>query len=299
MAISTCISTIGIDHQEIKEHGTPFFPIACYDDDLRQFPVAWHWHEEPEAVLVVQGCARIALGSRILHIPAGDGIFINSNTLHSAEAENGGECRLHSFVFHPRLVGGSMDSVFWHKYLNPILNHPGCPGIYLGQNVPWQKSALSAISDTWHACEQEYNGYEFAARDSLSQLILLIRRHLVNSDSVPSAKSLRDGIRIKQMLQLIHEQYASPLTIAQIAACASISESECMRCFRGTIGTTPMAYVKKYRLQKAADLIDSTDQKIQDIGEQCGFQEMSYFARAFRAAYGCTPTEYRQRLRHR
>lgn len=128
----------------------------------------------------------------------------------------------------------------------------------------------------------------------LSQLILLLRRHLISLGASVTGKTLRDDARIKQMLQFIHEQFASAITMGQIAACASVSESECLRCFHSTIGTSPMAYVKKYRLQKAADLLRNTDEKIQDIGALCGFQEMSYFAKTFRNVYGCTPSEWRR-----
>jgi len=63
------------------------------------------------------------------------------------------------------------------------------------------------------------------------------------------------------------------------------------------IGATPIQYVKQLRLQRAAELLESTDGKIADIGAACGFQEMSYFARAFREWKGRTPSQYRAERR--
>ena len=80
----------------------------------------------------------------------------------------------------------------------------------------------------------------------------------------------------------------------EIAGSASLSESECLRCFHNTIGTTPIQYLKSYRIKKAAELLSNTERKIVDIGMACGFQDMSYFAKAFRGIYGCTPSEYRR-----
>ncbi|MDE7197873.1 MAG: helix-turn-helix transcriptional regulator [Lachnospiraceae bacterium] len=71
------------------------------------------------------------------------------------------------------------------------------------------------------------------------------------------------------------------------------STSECIRCFRGTINTTPIAYLKSYRLQQAALKLQLGTDKISAIAESCGFQEMSYFAKSFKEIYGCTPSEYR------
>ena len=53
----------------------------------------------------------------------GDGLFINAGVLHADWPLAAGRCRLHSVVFHPRLVGGSPDSVFWQKYLQPLLTY--------------------------------------------------------------------------------------------------------------------------------------------------------------------------------
>ena len=69
--------------------------------------------------------------------------------------------------------------------------------------------------------------------------------------------------------------------------------SECLRCFHNTIGTTPIQYLKSFRIKKAAELLTNTDLKIVDIGIMCGFQDMSYFAKTFRNIYGCTPSKYR------
>ncbi len=96
------------------------------------------------------------------------------------------------------------------------------------------------------------------------------------------------------MLQYIQEHYGGELTLASIAESAAVSESECLRCFRSMTGSTPIQYVKQVRIQKAAELLMSADRKISDIGAECGFQEMSYFAKTFRELKGCTPGEFRK-----
>ena len=96
------------------------------------------------------------------------------------------------------------------------------------------------------------------------------------------------------MLQYIQEHYGGELTLAKIAESASVSENECLRCFRSMIGSTPIQYVKQLRVQKAAELLVSTNRKISDIGAECGFQEMSYFAKTFRELKGCTPGDFRK-----
>ena len=87
------------------------------------------------------------------------------------------------------------------------------------------------------------------------------------------------------------------LTVAQIAASASVSKSECLRCFRASIGATPIQYLRQFRVQKAAELLVGTRLKISDVGAQCGFQEPSYFIKTFRELMGRTPAAYRAQKR--
>ena len=54
-----------------------------------------------------------------------------------------------------------------------------------------------------------------------------------------------------------------------------------------------MQYVRQFRVQRAAELLESTAEKVADVGAACGFQEMSYFARTFRELKGKTPRQYR------
>ncbi len=147
----------------------------------------------------------------------------------------------------------------------------------------------------WQCCASEEDGFEFEMREQLSRFIWLLFENFHSSEKKPSQKVLRDGERTKIMLQYIQEHYGEEISLRQIAESAHICESECLRCFRKMIGRTPIQYVKHLRVQKAAELLFATDWKISEIGMKCGFQEMSYFAKAFRELKGCTPHEFRER----
>ena len=98
------------------------------------------------------------------------------------------------------------------------------------------------------------------------------------------------------MIQYIHDHFSEQLTISQIAKSASISNSECIRCFHHVIGMTPIQYLKEYRLHRACQMLSSTNELISDIALQCGFHDFSYFTKTFRETRGITPGEYRRTL---
>lgn len=293
----------GVDEQgrELAKHGNAAFPIACYYDALATEPVVWHWHEELECAFATEGSCTFLIGAQRCTLQTGEGIFIAPGVVHAVAdplfdptMTKPSDCRLHSMCFHPRLVGGSPESTIWQKYVQPLTDDPTVPYQHLCPDVPWQQQTLDAIENAWQACVTDAPGYELQVRNELSRLIWLLISNRETVKTRPSEKTVRDAERIKRMLNYIHTHYGEDLDTADIAQSTNISVSECLRCFHNTIHTTPIQYLKQYRIQRAARLLATTELKIVDIGLQCGFQEMSYFAKIFRQIMGCTPREYRR-----
>lgn len=297
MTPCACNSLADRHGRELTKHGSTGFPAACYLDDLKKESVPWHWHDELEAFLVVKGSAVLAAGTKKYVLKAGDGCFINAGVLHSVWPEDPIACILHSLVFHPRLIGGSLDSIFWQDYVHPLITNPVLKSVCFRAETSapeWNRTALQAVGDAWKSFVHAQPGYEFRIRSALSELLFLLTAHQPAAGKPPSDKILRDGERIKRMLSYIEEHYPEDLHSSAIAQAAAISESECLRCFRSTIGTTPMQYVKQFRIQAASGLLLSTEFKIADIATRCGFQDTSYFTKTFREMKGMTPQAYRK-----
>lgn len=295
MALSPCETTVALDGRELIQHGTKVFPIAFYNDNIKKMPVPWHWHDELEIGVITSGKVRFKIDTEEYLLSEGEGFFVNSGVLHEVWPCEGEEGELCSMVFHPELIGGSEGSVFWEKYLRPLMENTSFKELMLYPGSDWQQKIINNVLDAWNNGANEPNGYEIEVRNALSKVILLLINNNKNEWIRLSVKELREEARIKKMLQFIQENYQEEITTMQIAASASISESECLRCFKSTIKTTPIQFLKEYRLKKAATLLKTTQQKIVDIGILCGFQDMSYFAKAFRLVYGCTPSEYRDK----
>ena len=293
MATNSCIA---VDEKgyELISHGSSAFPIAFYRDNLGEREVPWHWHDEWEAVLISEGRCTLAAGNRKYTVGPGEGFFLNGGLLHGCWDLNRSGCRFHSLVFHPRLVGGNVDSVFYQTYVLPLLENPALESVLLRPGTPWQREALDAIERAWQLGIQAPAGHEFAVRTEVSRLIFLLWQNMPLPPPAAGGKTARDSQRIKTMLAFIREHCADPIDTRAIAASALISESECLRCFRATIHTTPMQYLKHYRIQRSAQLLAATGEKIADIAVRCGFQDMSYFTKTFRLIKGCTPSEYRR-----
>lgn len=282
-----------IDHQrhEILEDGTTEFPVACYFDDLKQKSIPWHWHEELEVGIVRTGTLTIKTPDGQCKLTKGECFFINSSILHMMQSQNPEGCATDSLVFHANLIGGNIDSIFWRKYIRPITSNSGITMLsFHGEN---QKTTVDLIQSAWLECLHNDYGFESKVRYFLTQLFVIINQEHPEVSTAVKKKIFQHNERIKIMLTYIKKHFSENITVQKIADSASISESECLRCFRNVLDTSPIAYLKKYRLEHAAELLDSTHWKISYIGQQCGFSEMSYFSKSFKEIYQCTPSEYR------
>lgn len=295
MAITLCGTKTNRQGMELAQHGTGLFPIACYYEDLSREPVPWHWHYELEVGVILRGRAVVCAGTERFALGPGEGFFINSEVLHALWSQDASPCLLRSAVFHPRLIGGSVDSVFWQNYVGPLIADGARQSVRFDGTAPWHRQAAEAVADAWQSCAGEAPGHDLQVREALSRLAFLLSRHRPARADRPPEKVLRNEARVKRMLRFIEDNYDSPLTTAAIAGSAMVSESECLRCFRSTIGAAPIQYLKQFRIQKAAELLLSSGESVGEIGAKCGFPDASYFAKTFRELKGCTPSDYRKR----
>ena len=111
--------------------------------------------------------------------------------------------------------------------------------------------------------------------------------------SIYTDRFQKDEIRTKKCLIFIENNYASPITIEDIAKSAGISISSCLRLFKVVLGTTPIQYLLKYRLQRICESLENDPETtISNVVFSNGFSDATYFNRCFKKEYGMTPTEY-------
>lgn len=289
--------SIGPDLHELTKHGTPVFPCAGYDEDPGKYlagNIPWHWHEELEIVLVTEGETCVLCGETEYRISAGDAIFINSNVLHKLKrAVPGVPSRINSLVFQPELVSSFPQSIVQQRYIQPLMHSTALSEVLLSHDVPWQQEAIASFQNAFGAFVGDEYGFEILVQVELMRMLRTIllnqKDRLAENDLVQN----KDSVRIKQMLGFIHARYAEPLTVSQIAGASAISESECYRCFRKVLDTSPIDYLLQYRIRAAAGLLASTDRSVSDICFATGFNSPSYFAKVFRQELQCSPRKYR------
>ena len=288
-----CYLNIDRKGREMVNHGSPSFPCACYHTSSHQVDVAWHWHEEFELIYLNSGTVRCSAGDRRFLLHGGEAAFINAGVPHTLFQRLGEPYDEHDIVFHARLVYGEVGSVFYDKYLLPLLRCTALPGFKLSPEIPWQKEAISHLRLAVSCLLEKRDLYELSVRSALSAFLGLLWKENQNVIGPAALKPPASRERVQKMLDYFHSHYQDPVTLDELSAQANICKRECQRVFKSVLGLTPSQYFEQYRLSLSVSLLLNTRESIIDISGKCGFQSPSYFTKVFHKRYGLTPTEFR------
>jgi AraC-like DNA-binding protein len=112
------------------------------------------------------------------------------------------------------------------------------------------------------------------------------------SDAAP-APSIPELLR--KPLEKMRLYFHLPLRVGELAALAGTSPSHFTRLFGRVMGTSPINWLRRERINQAKRRLGETQDSIKEIARQCGYSDAFYFSRDFKQFTGSTPTDYRRR----
>ena len=101
--------------------------------------------------------------------------------------------------------------------------------------------------------------------------------------------------RREEMLAYVREHYGDEtLCPAQLADFFHVSERYIFTFFKENTGFSPASYIQQVRMEQAAQMLKTTTLTAQKVGELCGFTNFNTYYKAFKRAFGVTPSMYRE-----
>jgi len=117
----------------------------------------------------------------------------------------------------------------------------------------------------------------------------LVRRYAA-AHTAPRDEGDRLGrVRLQEVLDHIHQNLAGEITLGTLASTAGLSQFHFARLFKRATGLAPHQYVIRRRVEKAKQLLVSTQSDVADIAVQTGFCDQSHLTTHFKRVYGVTP----------
>lgn len=282
--------------QETRQHGTKDFPLGVYLDDLAEFEqgrIPWHWHEEIQFDLVMEGDVRFQIGSRDILLREGQAIFINTGVLHQIVPAQEAGGRINAYVLRHSLLETDVLSAVYQNCLLPVLKgQADCIVFQEPEGVDRQAVwYLRQIRDSFTEKEE---GYQIRVKGLLCCLWSCLLEKDRQDISLIPAKERRDMERVKSAISFMQAHYAEPVSLEKISVHLALSKSELCRCFQRVMRITPYEYLIQYRIREASKRLRHTDAQILDIALQCGFDSIGHMGRYFRRYCGCSPSVFRK-----
>ncbi|MNO39480.1 HTH-type transcriptional activator RhaS [compost metagenome] len=280
--------------RELATHGSKPFPIQFYLDDTDNFPnhnVNRHWHDELEFAVIQEGKADYQIGEESVRLRQGDGIFINSKIIHGYES--GERAIVPNIVFSPKLISGDNQKVY-QKFVQPVL-HSSISCLYLSGRIDWQSEILQSLQQIFRLLNSEEETRELDVQINIASIWRILYLHQESCIELPQTAGFQTTQeRLRLMLEFIYENYTERIRLADIASAAKVSKSEALRCFKEGADTSPVDYLIQFRLNKARELLQTTENTVTEIAASVGFENIGYFGRMFKKAYSVTPKYLRK-----
>ncbi len=99
---------------------------------------------------------------------------------------------------------------------------------------------------------------------------------------------------ITKALLFMKNHYSQNININDIARKCGVSNGYLSVLFQQQLGLSPIQHLTRLRLRSAVELLSTPFISVSETAERCGYHNVNYFIRAFKAKLNCTPAEYRR-----
>jgi len=253
----------------------------------------YHFHNCLEIGICYEGAHTLSFENMDYELSAGDFFIISPYSMHflyPKQADAGNSCK-YIYIKPEELLGdfyplGLPDEIKWYK-------NSGVPFIFSSGNEPDMYNVLNLII---RELSLQLNRYEYTVKGLVLSLMTKLTRKLsMNCDL--SISRYQGMSQVLPALKCVNESYDKPITVSHLASICNMSNSGFRTLFTELMSETPRHYLNRIRLQKACELLYSTEKTILDISIESGFQSLSNFYRAFNDYYGIAPKEWRDTRR--
>lgn len=161
----------------------------------------------------------------------------------------------------------------------------------------YTSAGITAGIDLALALVEEDHGRRLALNVARMMVLYFKRPGGQSQFSTSLLAQFREGGSLAPTLQWIQDNYRRSLDNETLAAHAAMSLRNFARIFKREVGTTPAQFIERIRLEAAVKLLEETNQSMETVARECGFQSGEHFRLTFARRFGITPGQYRDRFR--
>ena len=250
-----------------------------------------HTHDFIEIVYILSGRMTQIIDGQSYDVTRGDLLFMNYGCTHSFLASEVSDTSYVNILFSPETISENITpsnalSLLALTSFN-ALSSDGGYGIltFTGE----ERRRLENIVLSMHA---EFKGKDQGWEDVVKNYFNILLTYMLRQSNNLGGVAV-DGIW-RELLKFIEENLETKFSLAGLAQKCFYNPSYFSRMFKEKFGMPLMEYITYKRLDKAAELLTSSSQSVEDICRSVGFSDRSGFYHAFSRRFGMTPQQYRK-----
>ncbi len=155
------------------------------------------------------------------------------------------------------------------------------------------------LAEAFEALDHDQDG----ARRSLSRAVALLEVRQSPPEPQREAGDLTPLApwQAKKALAHIDDHLASTIRVGDLASLTRLSKSYFSRAFKTTFGRSPQRFIVDRRVERAQQVMLTSDEPLCGVALTCGFSDQAHFSRVFRRIVGASPNQWRRarRVAHR
>jgi AraC-like DNA-binding protein len=262
--------------------------------------VAEHSHEFFELAYIAEGSGEHQYNKGEYHpIKPGDVFIIEPDIEHAYRVRAYEKAVIYNVLFIPSLLRDELDTMSAMTpfvdffYVEPLLRNDLRFNTRLTLQAK-QQVQMRAILDGLILEQQNKNlGYQIMVKTEMIQLFVFLSRCYQQMD-LPVKMQSSDAQTIHHIREFIHRHFKQPLTLDQISRISGMSPSVFSVKFKQYTGQTLIEYRNEIRLNFAKEALLHTNDKVLNIAQEVGFDDLSFFNKQFKKKIGLSPGEYRK-----
>jgi AraC-like DNA-binding protein len=195
------------------------------------------------------------------------------------------------------LVSGAFQ--LWNDPIHPFFDD--LPDIYVlaGDQIPSHDALHATIGLLSAEVSQLQLGSETIVQGLLDIIFShIIRKIVMSNNAKPETWSFAlHNAQVRSALELMHADCARNWTVEELAKSVGLSRAGFAQKFKSTLGDTPLHYLTTVRVQKAMELLTSSNDKIEIVAQAVGYKDAFSFSKIFKKLAGVPPKDFRHKDR--
>lgn len=245
-----------------------------------------HYHEDLEFVTITRGEMGYNVNGEKIILHEGDTLMVNSSQIHFSFTTGEERCNYYINILHPSLLCSSF--VVQNERVEPITKNQNLPYIHFKEGSFEAKRLFVQAQALLDSLENEFNiTLEFF------KLFKIVRNYCRDNNLLASPTGyVTNDMNFRNMLKFIHTRFAEQISLGDIAKSGNVSKTYCNMLFKKFTGSSPIDNLNRYRAERVAYYVTSTDLSMSEIAEKTGFSGASYMSETFKKFYGVAPRNY-------